>query len=248
MGYRSLDDLMFYQRVPEPDTFVPSIQRVEKAIAMRKATLRRTMPPRVPAEPVNAGNVSMNPGSSLHASLPPKPSLVADAPSPNPSATAAPTSAGVDENELEKRCKKDEKIQELERQSQAYSWLAIRSASRNHLHLFNKANITNIEALVASIKEDEKMKSAAKLDEEGDNLSEKGEASKDDVDMDAQNTVQAENENVQENAPENHLVDPVPHVDAMPVDSSQKTEDDQAAIANVTEMEVDSNSPTKPTQ
>ncbi|KAG8857912.1 hypothetical protein FRC20_000182 [Serendipita sp. 405] len=233
---------------------------------MRKATLRRTMAPRVPAEPANTGNVSMNPGSSLHASLPPKPSLVADAPSPNPSAIAAPTSAGVDENELEKRCKKDEKIQELERvnklllglycslltilfqQSQAYSWLAIRSASRNHLHLFNKANITNIEALVASIKEDEKMKSAAKLDEEGDNLSEKGEASKDDVDMDAQNTVQAENENVQENAPENHLVDPVPHVDAMPVDSSQKTEDDQATIANVTEMEVDSNSPTKPTQ
>lgn len=68
------------------------------------------------------------------------------------------------------------------------SWLALRSASRSYLHLFNKIGTGDVEKLVFEINEERKGPSTGPKQEEEapDGLSEKGDADIADVEMKAE--------------------------------------------------------------
>ncbi|PVG00892.1 hypothetical protein CPB86DRAFT_152194 [Serendipita vermifera] len=199
MGYRSLDDIAIPRTAPEPASFLPRIQLVEKRISARKVAIERTIAPQpIPAETAKPVTESAAPqlAPPAHASLPPKPGTTTETrPSSAPISTAnEKPSQPVDPLAAirAKKFREDEKLQDLERQKQTYSWLALRSASRKYLHLFHKIGTGNVDKLVAEIKESEKVRAEKSVDI-SDILSEKGDLdASGDVEMTTQDS-QVEN-------------------------------------------------------
>ncbi|CAG7854144.1 SubName: Full=Related to nuclear matrix protein p84 {ECO:0000313/EMBL:CCA68937.1} [Serendipita indica DSM 11827] len=198
MGYRSLDDLTLFPRRPDPGSFVGQIQRVDKAIAMRKQTIERMVTARMAQKTAAKVEAVSSTPATLTSShpLPMKPGSTAEA--PKAAQIVDPRQKETPPPDLNAIYQKDEKIKDLERQRQTYTWLALRSASKEHLHLFNKIADEDIGKLVTLIKEHEQSllsKPEGEADDPGEPVKKETsteENTQGDVEMQPSNTTQEE--------------------------------------------------------
>lgn len=230
MGYQDLYNLQSFRPVPEAPSFLQDIEGVDKRMALRKAQIERTIPR--PEVPVNDEAKPLAADGKVEDSKASKPAVAA-------SAFAA---------EKEKRFQKDQMIQNFEQQKQTYSWLALRSASRQYLHLFDKIGTGDVEKLVERIKDSEKV--VKHEDDVNETLSDKGEgegpSETADVEMESQE-VKAEGADVKMEVTEAPIKEEPPvQVPVVEVtEAPEKTDDGDPTLTTVpaNAMEVDQSIP-----